>query len=201
MHHIDYLNKNTIIKYLSATQFIELEILQSIDSTNNYLLSKIKDKQPLPPGSVVLAEQQTKGKGRYGRSWVSPYADNIYLSYYWQSRQTRADLANLSLVIGVAVISALAKLGSANYLMKWPNDIVVQNKKLAGILIETMQITKGLVELVIGIGVNVKNIATVSDIITQPVIDLETVLGHVVSRNQLAGYIISAIKSCLANAP
>lgn len=125
----------------------------TIESTNTRLL------ESLPPAAgataVVLAEHQTGGRGRRGRGWIAPPGGAICLSLNWQYADMPADLAALSLVVGVCAVGALREIGVDELGLKWPNDLVTRNGKLGGILIEMRAEAGGPVHVVIGIGLNV----------------------------------------------
>jgi BirA family biotin operon repressor/biotin-[acetyl-CoA-carboxylase] ligase len=125
----------------------------TLESTNTKLLDS------LPPAadfaSVVLAEHQTGGRGRRGRSWVAPPGGAVCLSVAWQYAELPADLSALSLIVGLCAVNALHELGIAGVKLKWPNDLVTRNGKLGGILIEMRVEAGGPVQLVVGIGLNV----------------------------------------------
>lgn len=156
----ELIDKNEISAKLNANTkqaFKRLDIVNVLPSTNDYLLSRIA--HDIPSGTVCTSEAQTAGKGRMGRAWRSPFGANIYLSFYWRFACKLHDLSGLSLVVGLAVLSALQEIF---YLppglgIKWPNDIWFDEKKLCGILIESMsQSTSQLYsDVVVGIGMNV----------------------------------------------
>ncbi len=125
----------------------------TLESTNTRLL----DALPPAAGSaaVVLAEHQTGGRGRRGRSWVAPPGGAICLSVGWQYAELPADLSALSLIVGLCVVNALHELGVEGVNLKWPNDLVTAHGKLGGILIEMRAEAGGPVHVVIGIGLNV----------------------------------------------
>ena len=106
----------------------------------------------LPSGSVCVAEQQTAGRGRRGRPWVSPYAGNIYLSVLWRFAQGATALEGLSLAVGVAVATALERSGVQGVGLKWPNDVLHEGAKLGGILLEMVGDATGACAVVIGVG-------------------------------------------------
>ena len=87
-----------------------------------------------PSGTVCLAERQTAGRGRRGRTWVSPFAANLYLSVLWRYPIGPAALGGVSLAAGVAVARVLAGLGVADLGLKWPNDLLWRGRKLGGLL-------------------------------------------------------------------
>ncbi|MGB0288203.1 bifunctional biotin--[acetyl-CoA-carboxylase] ligase/biotin operon repressor BirA [Aequoribacter sp.] len=133
----------------------ELQVLQQIDSTNRVCQEVMGDRAQPGKAIVVSAEQQTAGRGRRGKAWVSPYARNMYLSVGWQVQGGAAALQGLSLAIGVAVVRALQDLGVATAQLKWPNDVVVGRQKLGGILIELTGDMAGPCSVVVGMGLNV----------------------------------------------
>lgn len=108
-----------------------------------------------PEGSVVCAESQTKGKGRLGRSWVSPKGKGIYTSVILRPRLLPSDAAQLTLLAAVAVCEALRKVAGVDVTIKWPNDLLVRGRKLAGILTELSAETDRVRFVVVGIGLNV----------------------------------------------
>jgi BirA family biotin operon repressor/biotin-[acetyl-CoA-carboxylase] ligase len=130
-----------------------LDVAWSVVSTNTTLL----DRANPPNGSceVFLAEYQTAGRGRRGRAWVAPPGGSICLSLNWTFREVPQDLGGLGLVIGVCKLRALTELGVANAKLKWPNDVLIEDRKLGGILIELRAESGGPACVVIGIGLNV----------------------------------------------
>jgi len=130
-----------------------LEVLLNTESTNSYLLDKASDH--MGKRYAVLSEKQESGRGRRGRTWVSPFGKNIYLSMLWSFGGGIGSLEGLSLVIAIAVERALTELGVDDAKLKWPNDVYLNNKKLAGILLEVSGEYSGFCQVVIGIGLNV----------------------------------------------
>lgn len=130
-----------------------LEVAWSVGSTNTVLLSRANPSNGT--SEVMLAEYQTAGRGRRGRAWLAPPGGSICLSLSWTFRGVPADLSALGLVIGVCELRALRELGIANAKLKWPNDILVDDRKLGGILIELRAESAGPACVVIGIGLNV----------------------------------------------
>ena len=128
-------------------------IHQTLDSTNAEALRSVGRGEAAP--FVVLAEQQSAGRGRRGRKWVSPFADNIYFSLVLRIEGGMRQLEGLSLVVGLAVLNALRDIGTANVGLKWPNDVLVGGKKIAGILLELVGDPADVCHVVLGIGINV----------------------------------------------
>jgi len=131
----------------------ELDLHQRIDSTNAQAMRRIE--AGIGSGLVCVAEQQTAGRGRRGKPWISPFASNIYMSLVWRFALQPADLQGLSLAVGVAVTDALASCGVRGLQLKWPNDILYEDAKLGGVLIELVGDSKGGCHVVVGVGLNV----------------------------------------------
>ena len=129
-----------------------VSIHESLDSTNAESLRAIDRGQTAP--FVILAERQLAGRGRRGRKWVSPFAENIYYSLVLRMDGGMRQLEGLSRVVGLAVLSALREMGIERAGLKWPNDVLVGNKKIAGILLELVGDPADVCHLVIGIGIN-----------------------------------------------
>lgn len=110
-----------------------LTVIPVIDSTNQYLMDRMASLQS---GDACVAEYQQAGRGRRGRQWFSPFGSNLYLSMYWHLEQGPAAAMGLSLVIGIVIAEALQQQGAPDIRVKWPNDIYLNDRKLAGILVE-----------------------------------------------------------------
>ena len=153
----------------------ELLLLEIVDSTNAEALRRVAAGGG--PGLVCSAEQQTAGRGRRGRTWVSPYARNIYLSLVWEYHEGAAALEGLSLAVGVAVARALAHLGLPPLQLKWPNDLLHAGAKLGGVLLEMAGDAAGRCQVVIGVGLNVAMPSVAAKDIDQEWTDLTTISG------------------------
>lgn len=155
---LDLLSDSDVHRGLNGTAknlMGELQVLQQIDSTNRVCQEAMSERAAPNKALVISAEQQTAGRGRRGKAWVSPYARNMYLSVGWQVQSGAAALQGLSLAIGVAVVRALQDVGVSAAQLKWPNDIVVGRQKLGGILIEMTGDMAGPCSVVVGMGLNV----------------------------------------------
>ncbi|MFP3014494.1 MAG: bifunctional biotin--[acetyl-CoA-carboxylase] ligase/biotin operon repressor BirA [Arsenophonus sp.] len=162
-----------------------------INSTNQYLLECI-DK--LSSGDACIAEYQTAGRGRRGRYWASPFGCNLYLSLYWNLEQGSVAAMGLSLVASIVVAENLNKLsGRNNIKVKWPNDLYLNEKKLAGILIEIISKAGNSAHIIIGIGINISMSSNYKRDINQEWIDFEQT-GIKIERNLVAGHIILALR-------
>ena len=146
---MELFNKSKIDQYYQADS--RVEILPIIDSTNQYMLDKIPD---LKSGDCCIAEFQSKARGRRGRQWFSPFGTNLYFSMYWRLEQGIAAAMGLSLVVGIVVTQTLRELSGQDIKVKWPNDLYLNDQKLAGILVELAGKTGDCAHVVIGIGVN-----------------------------------------------
>lgn len=182
-------------------QSIELiDVLLTVDSTNRHLIDS-----PAPaPGkaSVCVAEVQTDGRGRRGRSWVAPFGSGVCLSLAWQFTESPPTFSAMSLVIGVAITRALRRLGCSQTQLKWPNDIVSKHRKLAGVLIDMRGEAGGPARVVIGIGLNLHMPAETRVQLAEQqaavVTDLhDTMDGHPPERNVLAGAIVEELITAL----
>lgn len=122
-----------------------------IPSTNGFMLSHTSE---LKSGDLCVAEYQSAGRGRRGRTWVSPYGHHLYFSQFWSFPQGMAQAMGLSLVVACSLVEVLKSFGVENVGVKWPNDIYLNFKKLAGILIEMSGQADSECQLIIGIGVN-----------------------------------------------
>jgi len=109
-----------------------------------------------PEGHVVLADQQRRGRGSHGREWSSPPGSDLYFSLVLRPALSLADLPPLTLAVGLAVADALAQVAPAATVgIKWPNDVFVDGKKCAGVLVETRSIGLDPTAVIVGIGINV----------------------------------------------
>ncbi len=148
---LELLHHEQLQAALSSTDLL-VDLRFSTDSTNRDVLDAFAQNRG--HGYVVIAEQQLAGRGRRGRSWVSPRARNFYGSLGWRFEFAAAGLAGLSLAVGVGVAQALEPILGQPVMLKWPNDLVVSSHKLGGILIELAGDASGPCDVVIGLGVN-----------------------------------------------
>lgn len=194
-HPISFLSPDKIKEHLSEDQKKNIKIIEvfdEIDSTNSYLLQRIYEFSKIP--RICLAEQQTEGRGRRGRTWHSPFGQNIYLSLLWKFSASRSDFQGLSLVVAIAIAEVLKKLNLPKPVqLKWPNDIFIGGKKCAGILIETRGEMHDGVQVVIGVGINVNMERSTTQEISQNWTSLFHELHHTLDRNILTANIINKI--------
>ncbi|VFP88043.1 biotin--[acetyl-CoA-carboxylase] ligase [Candidatus Erwinia haradaeae] len=171
-----------------------LSIIPVIDSTNQYLMNSIPKLQV---GDVCIAEHQRSGYGRRSRPWFSSFGSNLYLSIYWRLKNNLVSTTGLSLIISLAIANVLRKIGASNIKVKWPNDIYLYNRKLAGVLIELKNQNSKFIEVVVGIGINLNMHDQSHEImIKHGGIDLQSI-GISVDRNVLSALVINAIRNVL----
>lgn len=183
---IQLLDEEAILRYLPSGQ---VTVLPVVDSTNQYLLERIAE---LKSGDACVAEYQQAGRGRRGRQWVSPFGANLYLSMFWRLEQGPAAAMGLSLVVGIVMAEVLHKLGAEQVRVKWPNDLYLNDKKLAGILVELTGKTGDAAQLVIGAGINLTMRASTTNVINQDWINLQEA-GVIIDRNKLTAELLSEL--------
>ncbi|PKE27433.1 biotin--[acetyl-CoA-carboxylase] synthetase [Rahnella sp. AA] len=172
-----------------------VSVLPVIDSTNQYLMDRIAQ---LNSGDACVAEYQQAGRGRRGRKWFSPFGSNLYLSMYWKLEQGPAAAMGLSLVIGIVMAEVLHRLGAEDVRVKWPNDLYLNDRKLAGILVELTGKTGDAAHLVIGAGINLKMREPATDTINQGWINLQEA-GVNIDRNELTATLLKELRSALVH--
>ena len=165
----------------------------AIDSTNTTL----KDLSLLHSidQCLVTSECQLDGRGRRGKSWISPFARNLAFTYGHAISKSKLKLGGVSLVVGLAVLEALTGLGAVNLKVKWPNDIVLGEQKICGILVELLS-KDDYVEVVIGIGINAELDHADRESVERPVTDLRSV-GVFESRNDVLIEVVRVLQQFL----
>ncbi len=168
-------------------------VLPVVDSTNQYLLDRLAE---LTSGDACIAEYQQAGRGRRGRQWISPFGANLYLSMFWRLEQGPAAAMGLSLVIGIVMAEVLQRLGADQVRVKWPNDLYLNDRKLAGILVELTGKTGDAAQLVLGAGINMAMRETNASQIDQRWINLQEA-GITIDRNELAAKLLNELRNSL----
>ena len=168
----------------------------SLDSTNAEIFRRL-DAGVRPP-FVLLAERQTAGRGRRGRVWASPFAENLYCSLVLRVDGGMSQVEALSLTVGLAVAKALQSCGIDGTRLKWPNDVLVDGRKISGILLELAGDPADVCHVVIGIGINVNMAVDVPAVIDQPWTSVRQCLGRMLDRNELAAELLQQLRDCLA---
>jgi len=168
----------------------DITLLDSVDSTSEWVLQQIRFRRTFP--FACFAEAQTQGRGRRGRSWTSPPHSNIYMSFAWEPDFSLSEIGVLSIGIGLAVIKVLEDIGIMQPRLKWPNDVLVDGKKIAGILIETAKNNDGSLIVVIGIGLNYNWSGACEEKPDQPWTDVVSLLkvGAAIDRGYLSGLLL-----------
>jgi len=183
---------------LMKSERFDLRLFDIIDSTNNYLLSQLKRNTLIQRSSpVVIAEFQTNGRGREGRIWQCGFGNGLMFSLCWRFEKGVSDLSGLSLVVGIAILRVLRSYSIPNINIKWPNDILCNYYKLAGILIEIRGEVCGPSYAVIGIGINFNLSKSIIPLIGQRVTDLSSVTGNLIDRNLVLGKLLSELYNVL----
>lgn len=189
---VEFLDATTIQSTLapaSRAWLKVLEVVTTIPSTNAELVRRAETQSV--DGAVLAAEAQTAGRGRRGREWLSPFGRNLAVSLGVAIDRPPAQVGALGLAVGLGVHDALTDLGAPGVQLKWPNDVLLDGRKVAGILVELVQLSP-IVEVVVGIGVNVGCASAIASQVEQPIADVaEAVAG--VSRNELLVRVIDHV--------
>jgi BirA family transcriptional regulator, biotin operon repressor / biotin---[acetyl-CoA-carboxylase] ligase len=191
---IEFLDAAAIGKTLEGSR-IDLQVVDEIDSTSTRLLQLAQGGAP--SGMCLAAEWQSSGRGRRGRGWVSSVGGSLTFSLLWRFERGAGHLGGLSLAVGEAVARALSASGVERVQVKWPNDVVADFRKLAGILVETSGEMHGPSVAVIGVGVNYRLCERVLDRIDQPVTDVAQCAAVVPSRSELLARLLVTLSSAL----
>jgi BirA family biotin operon repressor/biotin-[acetyl-CoA-carboxylase] ligase len=189
----ELLDKATILDKLDPLihdKLTDLNIEATVDSTNSAL-----QRLPLTQqyATAILAEHQSSGRGRRGRQWHSPFGRNLYLSLGWLFDKPLSELGCLPLVVALATAKALSRAGLRGHQVKWPNDLLLDGRKLCGCLVEMQGESRGPCHAVLGVGINVHMPATGETAgIDQPWTDLSSQLPGF-SRNDLAALLLEEL--------
>jgi len=184
------------IKELLNTNFIGKEIiyLNSVDSTNNY--GKKMAENDFTDGTVIIAEEQTSGRGRLGRHWISPKGKGIWMTIMLKPDIKPDQASQITLIAAMAVLKGIKAICDMDTMIKWPNDIVLNGKKICGILTEMSGEIERINYLCVGIGINVNS--EESDF-TDKAIDIATSIkiakGVKVERKKLIARILDYFES------
>ncbi|MCL6270016.1 bifunctional biotin--[acetyl-CoA-carboxylase] ligase/biotin operon repressor BirA [Sansalvadorimonas sp. 2012CJ34-2] len=190
--NIELLNRNIIRESLpdDMRKSVGVQVELCTRSTNDDVR---KLSAASEPWQVCMAEHQSHGRGRRGRTWQSPFGASLYFSMLWRVDGGLAALEGLSLAVGLAVVKTLESFGANGLKLKWPNDVLGNNKKLAGVLLEISGDPTGSCEVVIGIGINLALNRSQLETIDQPATDVREMVGLSVSKNELAGRLTSTL--------
>ncbi len=190
-HQIELLDENALVMQSGCPTWFVHSVL---DSTNQFLLDRMGQ---VPNGALCVAEYQEAGRGRRGRQWCSPFGSNIYLSLYWRLEAGVAAAMGLSLVVGIVIADVLTEFGVPDVRVKWPNDIYVHDKKLAGILVEMTGQTGDAAHLIIGVGLNLMMSEQEGQSIDQAWTSVNQCTDQPISRNALVARLGQALTAAL----
>jgi BirA family transcriptional regulator, biotin operon repressor / biotin---[acetyl-CoA-carboxylase] ligase len=180
----EFLDQKIILKGLEGSLFSGNFIFQNkIDSTNN--LAKKLALKGAPHGTLVLAEEQTAGKGRLDRKWLSPGNENLIFTILLRPPLSADNIFPLTMILAVSAIDAIEAMTGLNVLIKWPNDLYVNRKKLAGILTEFSVRDFSVEYVIIGLGLNVNWMPGEKDGILYPATSILAESCMRISRNEL----------------
>jgi len=188
---VDLLDSEAILRAEPRLRPEAVHVRFAVDSTNTVLAERLRAGATAP--ELCAAEIQTAGRGRQGRRWVSGLGQSLVLSVSWRFAAGSNELSGLSLAVGVALAEALAAGGFEPVMLKWPNDLVIDDRKLAGILVEASHSRSSTVACVVGVGFNLDLAPADSGPIDQPWTDFATEFGRVPVRNALASQAAGAI--------
>jgi len=177
----------------ARARIARIDVAWTIGSTNTALLERANPQSG--SAEVLLAEYQSAGRGRRGRAWLAPPGGAICLSMSWTFREVPQDLGALGLVVGVCALKALREHGVAGVSLKWPNDLLVDERKLGGVLIDLRAESAGAACVVIGIGLNLMLGAAVLQQIAASgtaATDLASLARPLPARNALVAALVSA---------
>lgn len=192
---IEFLDENEVLKAIGEQRaWFKLEVLDEVASTNTHLMQS----KHAAHATCVAAHVQTSGKGRRGRTWVSHLGSSLTFSLLWRFQCGAAALSGLSLAVGVALMRMLHGFGINQAQLKWPNDVLIDGKKLAGILIELQGDMEGPSAAVIGVGVNLNLPKNVLHGIDQPAIDLASMSASI-DKNELLGVLLKHLADVLSD--
>lgn len=193
---LHWLDVETIKAALGGkASLIDLEVMETAASSNSILMHKAA--LGAEHGSCLAVELQTGGRGRRGRTWHASLGGSLTFSLLWRFNQGASCLSGLSLAVGVALMRALHQAGISSARLKWPNDVLHENRKLAGILIELQGDMLGPSAAVIGIGLNVKLSDLDRENIDQAAIDLASLASDLPGRSQLLALILDHLSDVL----
>lgn len=193
---VQLLEKSTVLTALNVQQpLFHVELFDTIDSTNSYLMQQAANDAV--HGTVAAALLQTRGRGRRGRSWQAALGASLTFSLLWRFQVGAAALSGLSLAVGLALVRTLHQHGLLEARLKWPNDILIGEQKLAGILIELQGDMEGPSAAVIGIGLNLKLSETTRAMIDQPVTDMSNHLSAELNPSVLLGSALGQLAQVL----
>lgn len=192
---IEWLSREAVAGFLGEdAAAYEVRILESVDSTNRFLMDEAM--RGVREGTTVAAEHQFAGRGRRGRVWHAVPGDSLTFSVLWRFEGGLQSLGGLSLVMGLAVARAVNRYHRHAARVKWPNDVLAGQRKLAGVLIEVQGDMHGPAVAVVGVGLNMRLRDSVRACIDQAATDLDA-LGAGIGRNQMLAACLSEMRTAV----
>jgi BirA family biotin operon repressor/biotin-[acetyl-CoA-carboxylase] ligase len=193
---LQWLDADLILAGLeTARGDLRIEILEHASSSNALLLQRAALGEP--SGTVLAVEWQNAGRGRLGKTWHSGLGEALTFSLLWRFESGLAALSGLSLVVGIAMMRALDELGVTDAGLKWPNDVLLNDGKLAGILLEAQGDMLGPSAVVIGIGLNLSVPEVLRERIDQAVSDLASLDMPSPERNHILAVLLKHLATVL----
>lgn len=193
---ITLLDRNAVLAAIGEERaWFSLELHDQLESTNSYLMKQAS--AGAAHATCIAALLQTRGKGRRGRAWQAALGASLTFSLLWRFQVGASALSGLSLAVGIAIIRALHAIGVSAARLKWPNDVLVNQEKLAGILIELQGDMEGPSAAVIGIGINLRLPENLKQHIDQAAIALEAAAPQPVNPSEFLGLLLKNLANVL----
>ena len=185
----EYMNRNEILDGLNTkTNGKELYLLKEVMSKNT--VAKFLSENDVSNGTVIISEKQSGAKGRLGKSWESPLG-GIWLSLVVKPNVDHSKIPMITLATGVAVVKTLERIGIENAEIKWPNDVMINDKKVCGILTEAITKFNSSESVIIGVGIDANfNVNVLSEELQEGTTTLDIELGHRVNENEIIRFFL-----------
>ena len=185
----EYLNRNEILDGLNTkTIGKELYLFKEVMSTNT--VAKFLSENDVNNGTVIISEKQSGAKGRLGKSWESPLG-GIWLSLVVKPNVDHSKIPMITLATGVAVVKTLERIGIENAEIKWPNDVMINDKKVCGILTEAITKFNSIESVIIGVGIDANfDVNVLSEELQEGTTTLDIELGHRVNENEIIRFFL-----------
>ena len=185
----EYLNRNEILDGLNTkTIGKELYLFKEVMSTNT--VAKFLSENDVNNGTVIISEKQSGAKGRLGKSWESPLG-GIWLSLVVKPNVDHSKIPMITLATGVAVVKTLERIGIENAEIKWPNDVMIHDKKVCGILTEAITKFNSIESVIIGVGIDANfDVNVLSKELQEGTTTLDIELGHRVDENEIIRFFL-----------
>jgi BirA family biotin operon repressor/biotin-[acetyl-CoA-carboxylase] ligase len=171
---------------------LQVRVVERCDSTSTRLREETS-----AAATLLAAEVQTAGRGRHGRRWRAARGSGATFSIRRRMACGQRRLAGLSIAIGIAAVRALRRLGARGVSLKWPNDVMVKRRKLAGILVETLPAARGSL-VIVGIGINCRRQPRLDARLGRGIAALEDLLRRPLPRNRVIGEVAGEVAAALA---